>query len=158
VLFVCLGNICRSPTGEAVLRAFVERDGLDGVVVDSAGTAAWHVGKLPDRRSAEAAAGRGYVMNSRGRQVQAEDFEHFDLLLAADSQNLADLQALAPDDASASRAMLLRSFDPASVAAGQLDVPDPYYGGSDGFDYVLDVIEAACEGLVTEIRANRTWR
>ncbi len=154
LLFVCLGNICRSPTGEAVMRAYAERGGLDGVEIDSAGTAAWHVGKAPDSRSIAAAAERGYSMTSRARQVQASDFDDFDLLLAADGQNLADLKAIAPDHERAQMAVLLRSFDPVSAHTGDLEVPDPYYGGADGFDHVLDVIEAACAGLVTHVRQN----
>ena len=93
-------------------------------------------------------------MTSRARQVQASDFDDFDLLLAADGQNLADLKAIAPDHQRAQKAVLLRSFDPVSAQTGDLEVPDPYYGGADGFDHVLDVIEAACAGLVTHVRQN----
>ena len=154
LLFVCMGNICRSPTAEAVMRAVVAREGLEGEVeIDSAGIGAWHVGEPPDRRSTEAARARGIVMEGAARQVTAADFEAYDLLLAADEQNVAALRGLAPDDAAAARIVLLREFDAASAAAGDLEVPDPYYGGPDGFENVIDLIETACEGLLETLRA-----
>jgi protein-tyrosine phosphatase len=153
LLFVCMGNICRSPTAEAVMRAIVAREGLEGEIeIDSAGTGSWHVGDPPDRRSTAAARERGIVMEGAARQVTEADFEAYDLLLAADAQNVAALRALAPDDEAASKVVLLREYDPASVA-GDLDVPDPYYGGADGFDHVLDLVEAACDGLLERLRA-----
>jgi protein-tyrosine phosphatase len=153
LLFVCMGNICRSPTAEAVMRAVLAREGLEGrVEVDSAGTGAWHVGHAPDRRSTATAARRGISMEGLARQVSIEDFRSFDLLLAADGDNVAALRALAPDAEAQSRIVLLRAFDPASSGATDLDVPDPYYGGPDGFDVVLDQIEAACDGLVGHVR------
>jgi protein-tyrosine phosphatase len=149
-----MGNICRSPTAEAVMRGLAAREGLEASIeIDSAGIGSWHVGQPPDRRSTAAAQARGIVMEGAARQVTEADFEAYDLLLAADEQNLAALRALAPDDEGASRARLLREFDPASVAAGDLEVPDPYYGGADGFDHVLDLVEAACEGLLQDLRA-----
>ena len=155
LLFVCMGNICRSPTAEAVMRAVVAREGLEGEVeIDSAGIGAWHVGEPPDRRSTEAARARGIVMEGAARQVTAADFEAYDLLLAADEQNVAALRGLAPDDAAAARIVLLREFDAASAAAGDLEVPDPYYGGPDGFEHVLDLIQAACDGLLERLRAD----
>jgi protein-tyrosine phosphatase len=154
LLFVCMGNICRSPTAEAVMRAVVAREGLDGhVEIDSAGIGSWHVGEPPDRRSAAAAAARGITLDGAARQVTAADFEAYDLLLAADEQNVAALRGLAPDDGAAGKVVLLRAYDPASAAAGDLEVPDPYYGGADGFDHVLDLVEAACDGLVASLRA-----
>jgi protein-tyrosine phosphatase len=153
LLFVCMGNICRSPTAEAVMRALVAREGLDGVIeIDSAGTGAWHVGNAPDRRSTAAARTRGIVMEGAARQVAAADFEDYDLLLAADADNVAGLLAVAPDPEAAAKVVLLRTFDPAAVAAGELDVPDPYYGGPDGFDDVLDMVDAACVGLLQRLR------
>ena len=153
LLFVCMGNICRSPTAEAVMRAVVAREGLEGEVeIDSAGIGSWHLGEPPDRRSAAAAKARGIVLDGTARQVTAADFEAYDLLLAADEQNVAALRALAPDDEAAQRIVLLRAFDPASAAAGDLEVPDPYYGGADGFDHVIDLVEAACEGLLSSLR------
>jgi protein-tyrosine phosphatase len=154
LLFVCMGNICRSPTAEAVMRAVVAREGLDGeVAIDSAGIGSWHVGEPPDRRSTAAAKARGIVLDGAARQVTAADFDAYDLLLAADEQNVAALRALAPDDEAAAKIVLLRAYDPAAVAAGDLEVPDPYYGGADGFDHVIDLVETACEGLLSSLRA-----
>jgi protein-tyrosine phosphatase len=155
LLFVCMGNICRSPTAEAVMRAVVAREGLaDEVEIDSAGTGSWHVGDPPDARSTEVAARRGIVMEGAARQVTEADFEAYDLLLAADEQNVAALRALAPDDEAAAKVHLLREFDPKSVAAGDLEVPDPYYGGPGGFEHVLDLVQDACEGLLEHVRAS----
>jgi protein-tyrosine phosphatase len=154
LLFVCMGNICRSPTAEAVMRAVVAREGLDGEVeIDSAGTGAWHVGNPPDRRSTATAAARGITLEGAARQVTPDDFETYDLLLAADSENVAALRAVAPSEEAAEKVVLLRSYDPEAVAAGDLDVPDPYYGGPQGFEHVLDLVAAACEGLLVDLRA-----
>jgi protein-tyrosine phosphatase len=153
LLFVCMGNICRSPTAEALMRAVVAREGLEGVVeLDSAGTGAWHVGHPPDARATAAARRRGLVLSGAARQVTRADFTAFDLLVAADRENLAVLRRMAPDEAARSKIVLLRSYDPAAVAAGDLDVPDPYYGAADGFEHVLDVVHAACEGLLEAVR------
>jgi protein-tyrosine phosphatase len=152
LLFVCLGNICRSPTAEGVMRALLDDAAIEGVLVDSAGTAGWHVGDAPDRRSVAEARSRGVDLTGlRGRQVNAADFERFDLLIAMDGDNEADLRRLAPDEAARGKVVLLRSFDPAAVAAGELDVPDPYYGGPDGFALVFDAIGAACQGLLDRV-------
>jgi protein-tyrosine phosphatase len=149
-----MGNICRSPTAEAVMRDLLRREGLEAEVeIDSAGTGEWHVGDPPDRRSTAAARTRGIVMEGAARQVTAADFRHYDLLLAADELNAAALRAVAPDGDAAAKVRLLREFDPASVAAGDLEVPDPYYGGADGFDHVLDLVDAACRGLLDHLRA-----
>jgi protein-tyrosine phosphatase len=154
LLFVCMGNICRSPTAEAVMRAVVAREGLDGAVeIDSAGTGSWHVGNPPDRRSAAAAKARGIVLEGAARQVTVDDFEDYDLLLAADAENVAALRRLAPDAEATDKIVLLRRYDPEAVAAGDLDVPDPYYGGPSGFEDVLDLVESACEGLLLSLRA-----
>jgi protein-tyrosine phosphatase len=153
VLFVCLGNICRSPTAEAVMRELVRREGLEGAIeVDSAGTGDWHVGDPPDRRSAEAAARRGLVMDGAARQVLAGDFDEWDLLLAMDRENHRSLLALAPDDDARGKVRMLREYDLEAVAAGDLDVPDPYYGGERGFEDVLDLVERACRSLLDELR------
>jgi len=150
LLFVCMGNICRSPTAEGVMRHLVALRGLDHeVFIDSAGIGGWHVGDAPDSRSAQVAARRGITLEGAARQVRAADFEDFDLLLCADATNVRDLRRLAPDDEAAAKIRLLREFDPASD--GDLDVPDPYYGGAEGFDRVLDLVEAACAGLLDEI-------
>jgi protein-tyrosine phosphatase len=154
LLFVCLGNICRSPTAEAVMARLVAEAGLDGEIeLDSAGTGGWHVGDPPDARASAAAARRGIVVGGRARQVTAADFVAFDLLLAMDRENHRVLRRLAPDEAAAAKVRLLREFDPASAGAPDLDVPDPYYGGHGGFDRVLDLVEAACAGLLAELLA-----
>jgi protein-tyrosine phosphatase len=150
ILFVCMGNICRSPTAEAVMRRLIGQAGLD-VEVESAGTGGWHVGEPPDERAAAAAARRGVTLEGAARQVTPDDFRRFDLLIAMDRGNLRELLALAPDEEAAEKVRLLREFDPA--AGGDLDVPDPYYGGDRGFETVLDMVEAACRGLVDELRA-----
>lgn len=155
VLFVCSGNICRSPTAEAVFRALIEERGLSGEIeVDSAGTGSWHVGSPPDERSARAARARGIELSGRARQVETSDFERFDVLVAMDAGHAAELQALAPAEMAA-KVRLLREFDPEAVAAGDTDVPDPYYGGPDGFEHVLDVVEAGTRGLMEEVGGTR---
>jgi protein-tyrosine phosphatase len=154
LLFVCLGNICRSPTAEAVMRDLVRREGLEDVIeVDSAGTGDWHVGSPPDERSAAAAQRRGIVMDGAARQVAAGDFDDWDLLLAMDRENHRNLLALARDDEARAKVRMLREYDPQAVAAGELDVPDPYYGGERGFEDVLDIVERACAGLLGELRS-----
>jgi protein-tyrosine phosphatase len=164
LLFVCLGNICRSPTAEGVMGALVREEGLVGVIdLDSAGTGAWHVGSAPDARARQAARERGVILEGRARQVRPEDFAEFDLLLAMDSENAHELRRIAGDDEERAKVRLLREFDPASAPAspasaaqgGDLDVPDPYYGGPGGFDEVFDLVQAACRGLLEEIRAGR---
>jgi protein-tyrosine phosphatase len=153
ILFVCMGNICRSPTAEGVMRHLVREAGLeDEIVIDSAGTGGWHVGDPPDRRATAAARARGMTLEGGARQITVNDFEDFDLLLAMDRDNLAGIRAIAPDEEAAAKARLLREYDPASAGAPDLDVPDPYYGGPQGFETVLDQVEAACRGLLDEIR------
>jgi protein-tyrosine phosphatase len=150
VLFVCLGNICRSPTAEAVMRYHVSANGLDGAIeVDSAGTAGWHAGDPPDERAQAEAARRGIDMTSRARQVHVGDFEHFDLILAMDRSNLSDMQDLTAVAEHRDKLRLLREFDP--TADGDLEVPDPYYGGPNGFAEVFDLVDAACRGLVDHL-------
>ncbi len=156
LLFVCLGNICRSPTAEGVMRALVEEAGLENdFYVDSAGTGGWHVGSAPDRRAAAAARARGLVLEGAARQVRPEDFLDFDLLLAMDRSNERELRRMAPGEQERAKVRLLREFDPAAAAADDLDVPDPYYGGTGGFDAVFDLVRAACEGLLESLRAGR---
>jgi protein-tyrosine phosphatase len=154
ILFVCMGNICRSPTAEGVMRALLRDAGLDGrIEVDSAGTGNWHAGDPPDARATAAARARDIELDGAARQVTAADFEDFDLLLAMDRENERELLARAPDEEARGKVRLLREFDPAAVAAGDLDVPDPYYGGPNGFERVLDLVEAACRGLLDAVRA-----
>lgn len=153
LLFVCLGNICRSPTAEGVMRALVERDGLqDRVELESAGTGAWHVGSPPDARAAGAARARGITLEGSARQVRPQDFVDFDLLLAMDRENLGELRRLATDEQARAKLRLLREFDPASASLEDLDVPDPYYGGDGRFDEVFELVHAACEGLLAQVR------
>lgn len=149
VLFVCLGNICRSPTAEGVFRQQLEVAGLSGrIAVDSCGIAAWHVGKAPDPRTREAALRRGIDLGSlRARQLAADDFLRFDYLLAMDQANLAALHEQRPADCRAHVGLFL---DFAGHAGRE--VPDPYYGGEQGFDEVLDLVDVASRGLVEDIR------
>ena len=153
LLFVCMGNICRSPTAEGVMRHLLREQGLeDEIQIDSAGTGGWHVGAPPDERATEAARRRGIALDGAARQVRPSDFEDYDLLLAADRENVRHLRAIAPDDEARAKVRLLREFDPDSRGAPDLDVPDPYYGGPGGFEEVLDLVEAACRGLLAEVR------
>jgi protein-tyrosine phosphatase len=153
VLFVCMGNICRSPTAEGVMRSLLREEGLDdAIAVESAGTGGWHAGEPPDARATEAARRRGIRLEGAARQVAPADFERFDLLVAMDRENLGELLALAPDEEAAEKVRLLREFDPASREAADLDVPDPYYGGGGGFERVLDLVTAASRGLLDELR------
>lgn len=153
VLFVCMGNICRSPTAHGVFRAMVRDQGLEEViVVDSAGTHAYHVGNPPDPRSAQAARTRGYDLDDlRARRVGAMDFQRFDYVLAMDSDNYMSLRALCPPEALDRLSMFL-DFAP---ELDRVDVPDPYYGGPRGFEEVLDLVEAASRGLLDHIRTTR---
>ncbi|MCS5515996.1 low molecular weight phosphotyrosine protein phosphatase [Pseudomonas qingdaonensis] len=149
VLFVCLGNICRSPTAEGVLRHQLKLAGLeDQVEVASAGTGDWHVGKPPDSRTRRAALARGYDLSAqRAQQVSAQDFSRYDLILAMDTSNLGHLKALQPSVGTAELDLFLRRYE------GELDeVPDPYHGGEEGFEQVLDLIELACSKLVVELK------
>ena len=152
VCFVCLGNICRSPTAEGIMRSLVHGAQLhDQIEVDSAGLGAYHLGEMADRRAREASRARGVTLNSRSRQFTADDFERFDYVVAMDVENHGDLLDLAPDAAAKAEVRLLRSFDPAAPAGAE--VPDPYYGGPRGFDNVFNMCEAACQGLLDTIRS-----
>jgi protein-tyrosine phosphatase len=149
VLFVCLGNICRSPLAEGVFRHLVEREGLAGRFdIDSAGTSSYHIGEPPDARTITLARQRGVTLEHAARQVTTTDFDRYDYILAMDASNLGKLQRISRDKAELA---LLRSFDP--DAADDLEVPDPYFGGPDGFAHVHDLVESACEGLLAHIRA-----
>jgi protein-tyrosine phosphatase len=141
ILFVCSGNICRSPTAEAVMLQLVEQAGLaDEIDVDGAGTGAWHVGEAPDERATRAAAQRGITLRGVARQIDPTDFEQFDLILAVDDENLNRLRRIAP----VGSAVRVRKLD-------RDDVPDPYYGGPAGFDAVLDQVIEACQRWLDEL-------
>ncbi len=150
ICFVCMGNICRSPTAEGVMGKLLRDAGLsDRVVIDSAGTGAWHIGELADPRSRAAASKRGLELTHRARQFTRHDLDRFELVIAMDEQNLRHLTRLL-GTRSTPVVRLLRSFDPA--AAHGDEVPDPYSGGDSGFDHVLDLCEQACEGLLAYVR------
>lgn len=152
VLMVCMGNICRSPTAEAVLRHKLKAAGLDKVVdVDSAGTYGGHVGEAPDARAQRHAKQRGYDLSRlRARLLMAEDFGRFDWVLAMDADNMARVERLAPAGCTAQVGLLMSH---ATHHAGVAAVPDPYYGPPAGFDHVLDLIEDACDGLLPRLAA-----
>lgn len=153
VLFVCLGNICRSPTAEAVFRGLAKKEGvLDQLVIDSAGTSGYHIGEPPDARAALVARERGYDMSQLlGRQVSPDDFAAFDYILAMDRANLRDLRRQCPA-AFQDRIRLFLSY---SETFSEDEVPDPYYGGPEGFDRVFDMVEDASVGLLKAIKAAR---
>ncbi len=154
LLFVCLGNICRSPTAEGVMRQLVREAGLeDSIELDSAGTGGWHVGSPPDARALAAARARGIMLDGSARQVCRDDFDDFDLVLAMDRSNLRELRQLARGEEGRARIRLLREFDPASAPDEDDEVPDPYYGAPGGFEEVLDLVQAACRGLLAQIHA-----
>ncbi|MDP5291831.1 low molecular weight protein-tyrosine-phosphatase [Oceanimonas sp. CHS3-5] len=147
VIFACMGNICRSPTAEAVFRHKAASAGLN-MEIDSAGTIGYHAGSGPDARARAAGEARGYDFSGmRARQVMVQDFERFDLVLAADKENLRDLQRLCPAEHS-HKVKLLLSF----AEGAEQEVPDPYYGGEQGFEHVLDLVEAACEGVLKQLK------
>lgn len=151
VLFVCMGNICRSPAAQGIFEYQLAEAGLaDRVRVDSAGTHAYHVGERPDARMQSAAARRGYDLSTqRARHVQTEDFTRFNYVLVMDQANYETLHARRLPPQKVSTIQFLMSYAPES---GVIEVPDPYYGGSEGFERVLDLVELACTGLIEEIR------
>jgi protein-tyrosine phosphatase len=150
ILLVCLGNICRSPTAEAALREALAEAGMNGrVEVDSAGTGDWHVGQPPDRRMTAAAAVAGLRLAGRARVIRPDDFETADLILVMDRSNLEDALALAPTREAQAKVRLFRDFE---AGADHDEVPDPYYGGADGFSRVVRITRAAARGLVRHLQ------
>jgi protein-tyrosine phosphatase len=148
VLFVCLGNICRSPAGEGVLQHLLAEEGLHSEVsCDSAGTADWHTGKRADSRMRAAATARGIELASRARQVQRADFDEFDLILAMDRDNLAELESLRGNDTTRAE---LKLFCELCSEHEEKEVPDPYYGGEEGFELVLDILRDGCANLIAQ--------
>jgi protein-tyrosine phosphatase len=152
VLFVCLGNICRSPTAHAVFQSLVDQSGLAGIVdVDSAGTGDWHLGHAPDKRSTEVAAMAGYDMSAlRSRLVNSDDFYRFNYIIAMDAKNLNDLKKMTPTDFTGNLSLLL-AFSTQGRFSSVHEVPDPYYGDGDGFPLVLDMVVNSCAGLLEHI-------
>jgi protein-tyrosine phosphatase len=153
ICFVCTGNICRSPIAEQVMRVRLAEAGLEGLVaVDSAGTGSWHAGDPADERAVRVLRGAGYGCEHVARQFRPDWFRSYDLVIALDQGHERVLRRLARTPEEAAKIRLLRSFDPA-CASGDLDVPDPYYGDAAGFEQVLRLCEAGCEGLLAEVRS-----
>jgi len=151
ICFVCLGNICRSPLAEGVFKRLVAQAGLDGRFhVESAGMGAWHVGEPPDPRSQSVALAHGIRLDGTAQQFKARGFARFDRVIALDADIASDLRRLAPGEAERRKIHLLREYDP--QARGDLDVPDPYYGGREDFERVYQMIERSCRGLLEVLR------
>lgn len=150
ILFVCLGNICRSPAAEGILKKMVKEQGLeDKITIDSAGTSGYHDGELPDPRMRQHGARRGYKFDSLSRRFTSSDFYNFDIILAMDDSNYHNMMRLAPDLESEKKVYRMVEF---SKRFGHDHVPDPYYSGADGFELVLDLLEDACEGLLDKMK------
>ena len=152
VCFVCLGNICRSPLAEGIFKDLVSREKLDDVIhVDSAGTSAWHQGEPADKRMSHTARSKGVFLTSKARQFLREDFDRFDIVLAMDNSNIERLRNLKSSDEIKNKLFMFRSFDPNHQ--GNLEVPDPYYGGEQGFEHVYKIVERTCPELLRHIRS-----
>lgn len=152
ILFVCLGNICRSPAAEGILKRMVREQRLeDKISVDSAGTSGYHDGDLPDLRMRQHGARRGYKFDSLSRRFTSRDFDRFDVILAMDDSNYHNIMRLAPDLESEKKVYRMVDF---SNRFGHDHIPDPYYSGADGFELVLDLLEDACEGLLDKLKKN----
>lgn len=150
VLFVCLGNICRSPAAEGILKKMVKDQGLsDKITIDSAGTSGYHDGELPDPRMRQHGARRGYTFDSLSRRFTSRDFDKFDIILAMDDSNYHNIMRLAPDLDSEKKVHRMVEF---SQKYSHDHIPDPYYSGADGFELVLDLLEDACAGLLEKIK------
>ena len=156
VLFVCIGNICRSPTGEGVFRSLVEKAGLsDKIKIDSAGSSEYHIGELPHRTTLEAASKRGYALESQARQYTEKDFSDFDYIVGMDISNELHLKSIAPPNHTTKIISFIKLCP--TYKDKFPDVPDPYYGGAKGFDLVLDVVEEGCQHLLTKIRDDHNF-
>ena len=150
ILFVCLGNICRSPAAEGIMKKLIKESGLEHKIsVDSAGTSGYHNGELPDRRMRKHGAKRNYNFDSLSRRFSASDFEEFDLILAMDDSNYHNIMSLVPDLESQQKVHRMVEY---SQKYSHDHIPDPYYSGADGFELVLDLLEDACEGLLKEVK------
>lgn len=150
ILFVCLGNICRSPAAEGVMRHIASREGLCEVEIDSAGTYGGHAGDLPDPRMRHAASKRGYNLTHRARRITEEDFDRFDMIIVMDDMNYENVHRLAPSREAAQR--IFRFMEFCRRHPDRTYVPDPYYEGHEGFELVLDLLEDGCEGIAEQIR------
>ncbi|MBP0016957.1 MAG: low molecular weight phosphotyrosine protein phosphatase [Cyanobacteria bacterium SBLK] len=149
LLFVCLGNICRSPSAENIMNYLAAQRGCDrAIACDSAGTSSYHIGASPDRRMRAAAKERGIELHGKARQFMREDFAQFDLILAMDRENYRDILRLDPEGKYTDKVRMMCDF---ATNHPDRDVPDPYYGGTDGFNYVIDLLLDACDGLLEEI-------
>ena len=150
LLFICLGNICRSPAADGIMRHLVDERGLSGrVLIDSAGIGSWHVGQLPDRRMRSCGERHGYVFDHRARQFSSADFDRFDLIAVMDAENEHDVMRQARS--AADRAKIIRMSDYLRRHPGQRTIPDPYYGTDRDFELVIDLLEDACAGLLDDI-------
>jgi len=149
VLFVCLGNICRSPAAEAVFQSFVDQAGLgDSIACDSAGTSGYHDGEKADPRMIDHGSRRGYDLTSISRKVRSQDFHDFDYVIAMDQSNLSNLKKVRPSDGKADLHLMCEFAENRT----EKEVPDPYFGGADGFEHVFDILEDACHGLLNHIK------
>jgi protein-tyrosine phosphatase len=152
ICFVCLGNICRSPLAEGVFQTLINDQGLENqIIIHSAGTGGWHVGASPDARMQATARTKGIQLTSRAQQTEAGDIRRFDLVLAMDQSNLETMEYLCSPEMAAKKLRLFRSFDP--EADGDLDVPDPYYGGDDGFDHVFQIVHRTCPPILEYVKS-----
>ena len=155
LLFICLGNICRSPAAQGIMQALVDKKGLnEKIFIDSAGIGNWHVGQLPDRRMRTCGARHGYDFNHRARQFKADmDFDLFDTILVMDNQNLADIRSMAHNETEKGKVVALAHY--LRNHSGQHDIPDPYYGSMSDFEHVIELLEDACSGLLESIVSER---
>lgn len=152
VCFVCLGNICRSPLAHGVFEALVDAEGLqDKIIVTSGGVGAWHVGESPDPRMQKTAKQNGIHLNTLAQQFKSADFNQVDLVLAMDQSNFSELKQICPRPEAAKKLVLFRSFDPESN--GDMDVPDPYYGGSGGFEKVFEIVHRTCPKILEHLKS-----
>ena len=152
VCFVCHGNICRSPLAQGVMESLVKQEGFEKkILISSAGVSGWHVGEPPDTRMHDTAREHGIALNSRGRHFQGHNFKQMDLVLAMDHSNLDTLQSLQPEAETRGKLFLFRSFDPDNK--GDLEVPDPYYGGEKGFELVYQMVERTCPKILEYLKA-----
>ncbi len=151
ICFVCLGNICRSPLAEGVFQALIQEEGLENqIITHSAGTGNWHVGSPPDTRMKATARKKGVPLTSRAQQIQPGDIRRFDLILAMDQSNRDTLEYMCSPEVAAKKIRLFRSFDP--EANSDLDVPDPYYGRDDGFEYVFQIVHRTCPSILDYVK------